>query len=284
MLSFNLRQHVTSSTHKDGNLLDLIFDQESDDDFITAVKVSPVPFSDHYLIEADLSVVKEKKPLLKVKKRRLNKLDLESFRTGMLNKKTFQNPASDVDAFVDQFEGDVTRILDEMVPEQTCTKSRSSKTHCWLSAAAMEAKRVRRRLERRWIHTQREEDRVAYRKSCCTANKLITDSLKAKNTEVKGICQWLWYGGESCSLGGDEWRRDLMVDQFGIFGSLIDGFNIGCYIGVGAGRLGENVWRMIWMSWVYTLNGWCSGICGEASNREKRLTLAEHGRNGRFLK
>ena len=26
---------------------------------------------------------------------------------------------------------------------------------------------------------------------------------------------------------------------------------------VGAGRLGENVWRMIWMSWVYTLNGWC---------------------------
>ena len=50
---------------------------------------------------------------------------------------------------------------------------------------------------------------------------------------------------------------------------------------VGAGRLGENVWRMIWMSWVYTLNG-CSGICGEASYRGKRLTLAERGRNERF--
>ena len=77
MLSFNLRQHVTSSTHTDGNLLDLIFDQESDDDFKTAVKVSPVAFSDHYLIETDLSVIKGKKPLLKFKKRRLNKLDLE---------------------------------------------------------------------------------------------------------------------------------------------------------------------------------------------------------------
>ena len=28
------------------------------------------------------------------------------------------------------------------------------------------------------------------------------------------------------------------------------------------------------MSWVYTLYGWCSGICGEASYREKRLTLS----------
>ena len=36
------------------------------------------------------------------------------------------------------------------------------------------------------------------------------------------------------------------------------------------------------MSWVYTLNGWCSGICGEASYREKHLTLAERGRNGRL--
>ena len=30
------------------------------------------------------------------------------------------------------------------------------------------------------------------------------------------------------------------------------------------------------------LNRQCSGICGEASYRGKHLTLAEHGRNGRF--
>ena len=29
------------------------------------------------------------------------------------------------------------------------------------------------------------------------------------------------------------------------------------------------------MSLVCTLNGWCSGICGEASFREKCLTLAK---------
>ena len=36
------------------------------------------------------------------------------------------------------------------------------------------------------------------------------------------------------------------------------------------------------MSLVCTLNGQCSGMCGEASYRGKRLTLAERGRNGRF--
>ena len=39
---------------------------------------------------------------------------------------------------------------------------------------------------------------------------------------------------------------------------------------VGAGRLGENVWRMIWMSW---LNGWRSGICGEASYRSGKTSV-----------
>ena len=32
---------------------------------------------------------------------------------------------------------------------------------------------------------------------------------------------------------------------------------------------------MIWMSLDCTLSGWCSGINGEASYREKRLTLTE---------
>ena len=41
---------------------------------------------------------------------------------------------------------------------------------------------------------------------------------------------------------------------------------------------------MTWMSLVCTLNEQCSGICGEASYRGKRLTLAERGRNRRLKK
>ena len=37
---------------------------------------------------------------------------------------------------------------------------------------------------------------------------------------------------------------------------------------------------MIRKSLDHTLNGQCSGICGEASYWGKRLTVAERGRNG----
>ena len=40
--------------------------------------------------------------------------------------------------------------------------------------------------------------------------------------------------------------------------------------------------KMIRFSLVCTMNEQCSGICREVSYREKRLTLSERGRNGRF--
>ena len=54
---------------------------------------------------------------------------------------------------------------------------------------------------------------------------------------------------------------------------------------VGVGRLGENVWRMIWMSWVCTLgivvfsDVWRSLISGKTSNPSRAW---KSGRNGRF--
>ena len=48
---------------------------------------------------------------------------------------------------------------------------------------------------------------------------------------------------------------------------------------VEGGKLSMSVWRMIWRGLVCILNGQHSGICGEASYREERLTLAKRERN-----
>ena len=48
----------------------------------------------------------------------------------------------------------------------------------WLSPEAVAAKRVRRRLERKWRSTGLDRDRRAYRHGCRTANKLIQTSRK----------------------------------------------------------------------------------------------------------
>ena len=51
----------------------------------------------------------------------------------------------------------------------------------------------------------------------------------------------------------------------------------GLDVRIEGGRLGMNLWRRIWRCLVCMLNGQCSGICGGASFREERLTLAERG-------
>ena len=60
----------------------------------------------------------------------------------------------------------------------------------------------------------------------------------------------------ACGKNGDDW-----VSECGGGGEVV---------WVGAARLGGNVSKMTWMSLVCTLNGQCSGLCGEASNRGKR--------------
>ena len=86
-----------------------------------------------------------------------------------------------VDEFVDQIEKNVSQILEDLVPLKTITKRKPSKPHCWLTDDAIKAKRTRRKLERRWLHSKKESDRQAYRNSCRVANKLITESLRVKH-------------------------------------------------------------------------------------------------------
>ena len=43
----------------------------------------------------------------------------------------------------------------------------------------MDAKRRRRQLERRWLRTRDEKDRVAYRRACRSANATINEARRA---------------------------------------------------------------------------------------------------------
>ena len=46
----------------------------------------------------------------------------------------------------------------------------------WPSSESIRSKRERRRLEKRWIGSRCESDRVAYRQCCCRTNRLINNS------------------------------------------------------------------------------------------------------------
>jgi len=71
----------------------------------------------------------------------------------------------------------VTAELDKVAPlHHTTRSSHGRKINEFLTDTAKQAKRHRRRCERRWKRTGCETDRVAYRSACRTANRLINES------------------------------------------------------------------------------------------------------------
>ena len=58
---------------------------------------------------------------------------------------------------------ELTSILDEVAPLKTGHRTGPRKAKNWLSPEAVDAKKQRRRLERRWKASNAEPDRLAYR-------------------------------------------------------------------------------------------------------------------------
>ena len=70
-----------------------------------------------------------------------------------------------------------------MAPLKTGRRSGPRRVRNWLSPEAIDAKKRRRRLERRWKASNAESDRLTYRAACSSANKLINKSRAASNVE-----------------------------------------------------------------------------------------------------
>jgi len=69
----------------------------------------------------------------------------------------------------------LTELLDKHAPVRTSHR-RPPNISRWLSDEAITAKRLRRRLERRWRSTGSDADQVNYRRACRDANRLIKAS------------------------------------------------------------------------------------------------------------
>ena len=94
----------------------------------------------------------------------------------------FSNPHT-VDGYADQMETEITSVLDKLAPLKTGRRSGPRRARNWLSPEAIEAKKQRRKLERRWKASNAEPDRLSYRAAWSSTNKLINKSRAASNVE-----------------------------------------------------------------------------------------------------
>ena len=80
-------------------------------------------------------------------------------------------------------ETEITSVLDKMAPLKTGLRSGPRRARNWLSSEAIEAKKQRCKLERRWKASNAESDCLSYRAACSSTNKLINKSRAASNDE-----------------------------------------------------------------------------------------------------
>ena len=173
--TFELNQHVKQAT-RDNNLLDVLATHSTL--VVKNIRVDDAGMvSDHRLIIATLQMpVTPIVPAVSVASRRINNIDLERFQASLRESALFTDPSPTVDGFTQQIQDIVTEELDKVAPLKITRRRPSKPITKFLSPAAKSAKRERRRRERIWRSTKLKSDRVAYRRSCRTANRLINES------------------------------------------------------------------------------------------------------------
>ena len=130
---------------------------------------------DHKLILCKIMTSCKRQPMHHVF-RNIKAVDPLIFSNLLIESDLFNDPANSADDFPEQLQRIVTVTLDKIAPIQTCYRWPSKPVTRWLSAEAIQAKRVRRQLERKWKSSGMEEDRQRYRRHCRITNQLINDS------------------------------------------------------------------------------------------------------------
>lgn len=173
-----LTQHVQSPTRVSGNssnLLDVLATDASLS--VSNVRVDDAGcVSDHSLVTATVSVRKRGPCAVPMVSRATRNIDTVKFEDALRKSALFTSPSLSVDGYVEQLERIVVAELDRVAPLRRRVRRPPKPVSRWLSDAAVNAKRKRRRLERRWIRTGQEDDRLAYRRACRQANRIINDS------------------------------------------------------------------------------------------------------------
>jgi len=124
-------------------------------------------------------------------------MNIDAFRSSMLQSKLFDEDLYvNVNEFTDLIDSEVTLQLDVYAPLQTRSRRCGQNDSRWLSTESREAKRLRRRLERRYHRTRLDFDKKAFSDARCAARDSImksrADDMRGKLAEVEGDARATW--------------------------------------------------------------------------------------------
>ena len=153
-------QHIDKPTHIHGNTLDHIISR-IDEDIIVNWDVKIPPVSDHYIVMCKLDYVKPSVPKASYTFRSFRDFDNDQFTLELKEGLSNLSATDNVNDLVKEYTETCSSLLDKYAPFTTKTVSVCRRLP-WYNEEIRLAKRLRRRLERKWRKSGSVQDRTIY--------------------------------------------------------------------------------------------------------------------------
>ena len=167
-----LHQHICGPTHKAGHTLDLIISR-LEDNLVTGWKLLPSLGSDHLLI--DCTIDSQKPPPMRITctVRNIKNINKVSFTNDILSTiSDLDLCEGTVDEIIERFDISLVSVLNSHAPPQQRSRIVRSRSP-WFNEEVDDARRERRRMERKWLKSKEDVDHDAYVKQTAVTAKLI---------------------------------------------------------------------------------------------------------------
>jgi hypothetical protein len=159
--TMGLVNHVTIPTHVQGHTLDLIITRKSDDLHVHDV-ISTYYISDHSFVCASTSLTKPDIRYETITFRKLKNIDLASFKEDLIQSELCTNPADDLTQLVNQYDNNITDIMNQHAPEVTKTVKIMHRSP-WFTQDLRDLKVQKRKLEYKWRSSKLDVDHKAFK-------------------------------------------------------------------------------------------------------------------------
>ena len=171
--STGLKQHVQQPTHRTGHMLDLVLTRECET--ISNIRIQDDLISDHSSVFFELAASKPPLPKKQIQYRKLKSIDMDKFKSDIINSGLADMQHEDIDVLVDSYNTTLSQILEKHAP----LKTRQVTIHAdspWINDTIKQLKRDKRKAERKWRATGLEIHKQIYCNYRNQLNKKISEA------------------------------------------------------------------------------------------------------------
>ena len=128
--------------------------------------------SDHAIVSCKLSLTKPKVVISSSTSHNYSKIDHTTFANDLSDQLQHVSHDGNVDTFLNDIDNVITTVLDVHAPKSSCSKPKCHRPK-WYNNSIDEARRERRRAERKWRKSRSHADRIAFD----TAKRTVCETL-----------------------------------------------------------------------------------------------------------